>query len=144
MELTIKRYSHLTESTQGLFLIDGVFECYTLEDEFRVVKKWGETCIPNGRYKVELRTEGKFHNRYLKKFPDIHKGVFHITNVPNFKYILIHIGNYTKNTAGCLLVADIANKGFIQQSTTAYTNMYKKVIKAFDNNEDVYITYENL
>lgn len=144
MELTVKRYRHQKESTQGLFYIDGVFECYTLEDEFRVVKKWGETCIPNGRYKVGLRTEGKFHNRYKDKFSNIHKGMLHVTNVPNFKYILIHIGNYTKDTAGCLLVGAVANDGFIQHSTVAYRRMYEKIIKAFDNNEDVFITYESI
>lgn len=142
MEITINRYDKAEDWTRGLMFIDGVFECYTLEDEEREVKVWGETCVPDGRYKVELRKEGRFHNSYKNKF-DFHEGMFHVIDVPNFKYILIHIGNYTKNTAGCLLVGQgVTKNGVLQNSTVAYKAMYKKIIKAFNNNEDVFITYE--
>lgn len=144
MELTVKRYRSLKDSTHGKLYINGEFECYTLEDEKRDVKVWGETCIPNGRYELKLRKTGSFHSRYSKKF-DFHKGMFHVTNVPNFKYILIHIGNYTHNTAGCLLVGTSqADNGVLSQSTKAYEKMYKKVIKAFDNGKKVFITYEDI
>ena len=144
MELKVDRYNSAKDWTQGLFFIDNEFECHTLEDEERAVKVWGDTRIPDGRYKVELRTEGRFHNRYKKKFP-FHKGMLHVTNVPNFKYILIHIGNDTDDTAGCLLVGSKANahKGYIEQSTKAYTSMYKKIITAFEKGKEVWITYES-
>ena len=125
--------------------VDCDFECFTIEDEFRTTKKYGETRIPNGRYKVELRTVGGFHNRYLKKFgKDFHKGMLWVKDVPNFEYILIHIGNTEKDTAGCLLVGSTSNseKGFIGDSTGAYKSMYKKVSDAILRGEDVYITYK--
>lgn len=144
MEIRVRRYDKAEDWTRGIMYIDNVFECYTLEDEERETKVWGETCIPKGRYKVELRTEGRFHNSYKNKF-SFHEGMFHIVNVPNFKYILIHIGNYTRNTAGCLLVGQgVGNNGVLSNSTIAYTKMYKKIIKAFKNGEEVYITYEDI
>ncbi len=106
MELTVLRYASGEESTLGLLYIDKKFACYTLEDEHRDVKVMGETRIPAGRYQVKLRTEGSHHLRYQQKFPDIHKGMLHVTNVPNFQWILIHIGNDDDDTAGCLLVGD--------------------------------------
>ena len=39
------------------------FLAYTLEDEQRDVKVYGETRIPAGTYKLKLRTVGGFHTR---------------------------------------------------------------------------------
>jgi hypothetical protein len=148
MELKVVRYSASKESTLALFLVNSKFAAYTLEDEKRSVKVWGETRIPAGRYKVELRKEGSHHARYAQKFPDIHKGMLHVTNVPNFEYILIHIGNTDDDTAGCLLVADsaiqnITQDGRLNNSTAAYKRIYPEIANAIENGEDVYITYQD-
>lgn len=144
MNLKVIRYNNQGDFTQGLLTIDGKFQCYTLEDETRVQKVWGETCIPLGRYKVQLRKEGKFHDQYKNKFAMFHKGMLHVTNVPGFEYILIHIGNTDDDTAGCLLVGRSTSENSIAESTIAYEAMYKKVIAAFDRGEDVWIEYVNL
>lgn len=144
MNLKVIRYNSQSDFTQGLLTIDGKFQCYTLEDEQRVVKVWGETCIPVGRYKVQLRKEGKFHDQYKNKFALFHKGMLHVTNVPGFEYILIHIGNTDDNTAGCLLVGRSTSENSIAESTIAYEAMYKKVISTFDRGEEVWIEYVNL
>lgn len=144
MNLKVIRYNSQDDYTQGLLCIDGKFECYTLEDEQRVIKVKGETAIPLGKYKVKLRTEGTFHTNYSKKFPTFHKGMLHVTDVPNFEYILIHIGNFERDTAGCLLVGRSAGESSISESTIAYEKMYKKVITAFDKSEEVWIEYVNL
>lgn len=145
MKLTVLRYNSEADYTDGLLFINGKFECYTLEDEFRTEKKWGETRIPDGEYKIELRIVGGFHSKYKHRFA-FHKGMLHIKDVPGFEYILIHIGNSDDDTAGCLLVGSTADKdkGFIGASTKAYIDMYKKVITAFDENEDVMIEYKTL
>ena len=150
MKLQVKRLTDSGESTIGALYIDGKFECWTLEDEHRTKKVFGSTRIPKGKYTITLRKEGGHHTRYLKKFgEDFHKGMLHVRNVPNFKYILIHIGNSADDTAGCLLVGDIANnnkinKGRISQSTNAYKRMYEKVRNAIIKGEDVSIEYINL
>lgn len=149
MELTAQRFSGSAKDTLGLFFIDCKFECYTLEDEYRTEKVKGETRIPAGRYKVELRTEGGFHARYLQKFgADFHKGMLHVTNVPNFQYILIHILNTEKETDGCLGVGNTLNNnqvgnGFLGDSTGAYKKMYPVIRDALLAGEEVWITYKD-
>ena len=147
MELEVLRYNGETDYTDGLFRIDGDFECFTIEDEFQCKKVYGETRIPDGRYKVELRKEGGFHNRYLAKFgADFHKGMLWVRNVPGFEYILIHIGNTDDDTAGCLLLGERAEayKGFIGGSTTAYKKAYKKIVEKLLAGEEVWITYKTI
>jgi len=144
MELKVLRYNSQEDYTDGLLFIDDSFECYTIEDEGRTVKVYGETRIPDGRYKIQLRNEGGFHKKYLEKFGvDLHKGMLWVKDVPNFEHILIHIGNSDNDTAGCLLVGSTANKdkGFIGGSTAAYKSMYVKVRDAILRGEEVTINY---
>lgn len=144
MKLEVKRYNSQDDFTQGLLFIDGKFECYTIEDEQRTLKVWGETAIPNGVYQIKLRTEGRFHQNYAKKFALFHKGMLHVTNVPGFEYILIHIGNDDDDTAGCLLVGRGAGYDSLIESTIAYESLYKKVVHELMKGNMVFIEYSNL
>ena len=89
MRLELHRYSSEKDSTLGLlFLVNDEtnkkdFLCFTLEDEKREVKVYGETRIPEGTYKIKYRKEGGYHNKYSKRFKDMHRGMLHITDVPN-------------------------------------------------------------
>ena len=105
MELEVIRFSSGTDSTNGILIdkTNNKFLAYTLEDEYRDEKKFGETRIPEGTYKLGLRKVGGYHTKYSKRFSDIHIGMLHVLNVPNFEYILIHCGNTDEHTAGCLL-----------------------------------------
>ena len=151
MELEVLRFSSQTDSTSGLLFdntsVGKKFLCYTLEDERRALKVRGETRVPAGTYKIELRTEGGFHARYTKKYPGIHRGMLHVTDVPNFEYILIHTGNTDEHTAGCLLLGDsqennlILPDGFIGKSVNAYKRIYPSIAKAIAQGEEVTITY---
>ena len=151
MKLQVLRFSSQTDSTSGLlFEVTDVkkhFLCYTLEDERRVLKVRGETRVPAGTYKIELRNEGGFHQRYTKKYPGIHRGMLHITDVPNFEYILIHTGNTDEHTAGCLIVGDAQENnlllpdGFVGKSVNAYKRIYPSIAKAISQGEEVTITY---
>jgi hypothetical protein len=123
------RYSSVTDTSLSLLYLDGLFQCYILEDGKRTIKVWGETRIPSGRYKVELKTFGGFHDRYLKNFPNMHMGMIWIRDVPNFEGILFHIGNDKDDTAGCLLSGDVVNNntvvsGNVNNSTVAYKRVY--------------------
>ena len=154
MKLLVLRFSSQKDSTNGiLFQVTDVgkrFLCYTLEDEHRVLKVRGETRVPDGIYNIELRKEGGFHNRYTKKFFDIHRGMLHVVDVPNFEYILIHTGNTDEHTAGCLLVGDsqenneIIENGFIGKSTNAYKRIYPSIAKAIEKGEEVTIQYKTI
>jgi len=148
MELKVYRYSSQSQTTLGALHINGEFECYTLEDQHQDIKVKGETRIPARKYNIGLRTIGGFDARYKAKF-SFHKGMLQVLNVPNFEYILIHIGNDEDDTAGCLLVGNTANnnrlnKGFIGDSTNTYKSLYTKVLKAIESGLDVTIQYIDL
>lgn len=151
MKLEVLRYSSQNDSTLGMLfdVTEGRrFLCYTLEDEFRTQKVKGETRIPHGKYEVTLRTEGGFHNKYKNRFPSMHKGMLWVRNVPNFEFILIHLGNREKDTAGCLLVGEtsqenVTEKGFIGKSTSAYKRIYPPIANALESGETVSIEYIN-
>tara|TARA_R110002050_G_scaffold276317_4_gene421533 strand:- start:2934 stop:3392 length:459 start_codon:yes stop_codon:yes gene_type:complete len=147
MEIDVIRYNDEKEFTDGLFFIDGKFQVHTLEDEHRTKKVYGETRISDGRYKIEFRKEGGFHNRYLKKYgAEFHKGMLHVVNVPNFEYVLIHIGNDDDDTAGCLLVgtSNSSDKaGFIGGSRLAYEKIYPIIRDALLRGEEVFINYSD-
>lgn len=78
------------------------WHCYTLEDVAREVegqpveiwKRYGETAIPYGVYKVTLGMS----QRFGKLLP-------RILDVPGFDGVLIHGGNTAADTHGCILVA---------------------------------------
>lgn len=112
------------------------FICHGLEDAFQPVKIPGKTRIPAGKYDLGARLEGGFHARYSDIFSDIHRGMLHIKNVPNFEFILIHTGNYHHDTEGCLLVgnADVANKA-VWSSRATYRRIYVEMIDAALNND---------
>ena len=150
MKLDVLRFSSEQASTSGLlFDVTGKrkFLCYTLEDEYRTKKVMQETRIPAGTYEIKYRKEGGHHYRYAKRFPDIHRGMLHVTSVPNFKWILIHVGNTDEHTAGCLLLGDtqennqIKTDGFIGKSSQAYVRVYDYIANALDMKEKVTITY---
>ena len=113
MKLEVIRFSSQNDSTLGL-LFDVTnsrkFLFFTLEDEARDTKIMAETRIPEGIYELKLRTVGGFHGRYSKKYGSWHKGMIHVQNVPNFRYILWHTGNTDEHTAGCLLLGDTSQQ----------------------------------
>ena len=96
MEVFLKRESDDGTQTLGtLFIKDlnGVtlFSCKTLELPFKGNQK-RISCIPKGKYNVKRRYSLKYGNH------------FHILNVPNRDFILIHNANYWFQLLGCIAV----------------------------------------
>ena len=94
MKCILSRKYESDRTMGGLFVMDGfniVYKCKTLE-----LKENGNqhntSCIPEGTYDVvsyDSPTKGN---------------CFHVLNVPDRDSILIHKGNFTKDTLGCILV----------------------------------------
>ena len=150
MKLTVVRTQFGTDATYGMLFIDGIFECYTLEDQYQAVKVMHETCIPEGTYDIKFRKEGGFHSKYSARYKNSHYGMLHLQDVPNFTYILIHSGNTDEHTSGCLIVGetqqdlDLGKDGFIGHSGTAYKKMYAKVAGQLLQGKDVTIEYTTI
>jgi len=152
MKYEVLRISSGKDATSGLLFEVSqnkrTFLAYTLEDEQRDVKVWGETRIPAGTYKLKLREEGGFHNKYLNKYGNtFHKGMIHVQDVPGFEYILWHTGNTDEHTAGCLILGNtqtnnrIAKDGFVGNSVDAYKFVYSRVAAAIEAELDVEVEY---
>ena len=155
MKLDVVRTQFGADATNSLLFIDGVFECYGLEDEIRDEKVYSETAIPLGEYEIKFRTVGGFHTRtkarYDSKYGEgWHLGMLELQDVPNFEFILVHSGNTDESTAGCYLVGntqqdlDVSKDGFIGSSRVAYEKMYPKVRDALVAGEKVTIKYSNV
>jgi len=150
VKLTVVRTQFGTDATNGLLFINGIFECYTLEDQYQAVKVMHETCIPEGTYDIKFRKTGGFHAKYSERYKNAHYGMLHIQDVPNFTYILIHTGNTDEHTSGCLIVGEtqqdleISKDGFIGSSTVAYKKMYAKVAGQLLQGKKVTIEYTTI
>ena len=150
MKLQVVRHQFGKDATNGMLFIDGIFECYTLEDQYQAVKVMHETCIPEGTYDIKFRKTGGFHAKYTERYKNAHYGMLHIQDVPNFTYILIHTGNSDEHTSGCLIVGetqqdlDISKDGFIGSSTVAYKKMYAKVASQLLQGKKVTINYTSI
>ncbi len=146
MNLTLIRIAHNNESSIGSLYIDGKPECFILEDQPQAKKVMHETRIPQGTYKITLRTEGRWYMRMVEhkneEIRKIHRGMLYVTEVPGFEYILFHPGNTDNDTSGCLIPGEVLthnkySRGYISNSTFSYIRLYKQVIAAFDRKEDV-------
>ena len=149
-KLKLERIAHGVDDTLGVLYWDDPegleFLCFTLEDEHRDVKVVKETRIPEGCYKLQLRTFGGFHERYLKRYgADHHKGMLQLMDVPGFEHILVHAGNHEGHTAGCLLLGDELksnkgnHRGYLGNSRRAYERLYKEVLERIERGQDVII-----
>lgn len=144
MEIRVDRNRFYPNRTVGQLYIDDNFFCFTLEDTMREVEgqpvaKWkvyGETAIPQGRYKITLADTLHFG-------PD----TMFVNNVPGFTGILIHSGVTEKDTLGCILVGyKLTDEGLIVPSSTrpAKNDLRVKIRDAVDNGEQVWITIQNI
>ena len=101
MKITIARAPSQSGATMGKLSINGIFACYTLEDQIREVagkpvedwKVHGSTAIPTGTYRITLENSNRFG-------PD----TLTVNNVPGFVGIRMHAGNTAEDTEGCPLL----------------------------------------
>lgn len=153
MELKVLRVSDSGEATLGVFYINGIAICGTVEDQEQEGDKvMHETRVPNGKYMVGLRDEGGYNEKYKSRYSSFHKGMLCIYNKPNwiienngkkFQYILIHTGNSDDHTSGCLLpnyVLDFLNDTG-GRSGDAYKHIYPIIAEAIERGEEVTIEY---
>ena len=110
MIIKINRYLLTKDYTMGQLFIDRVLICDTLEDSYRGenltnTKVYGQTCIPCGKYEVEITHS----NRFKRELPEL-------KNVPFFSGVRIHSGNTVKDTEGCILVGNKEKDGVLINS----------------------------
>lgn len=132
MHLRLIREPTSANTTLGILLINGVFQCWTCEDALREVKIPGETCIPAGTYRITIARS----MRFARPLPRLH-------DVPNFTDILIHPGNDASNTQGCILVGLSRGTTRIYNSQVACQAVTERLSAALAMGEVADITIEN-
>ena len=141
MEITLKRAYDSGKSTIGIISLSGK-SFVTLEDTHRKVKIDGETCISKGRYEVKFReVESGLTMKYRKKYPWF-KWHLWLQCVLDFEFVYLHIGNFAKNTDGCVLIAESynsSNPDMILNSEKAFRKFYKLVSNELYKGERVYL-----
>ena len=140
MEILLKRIAKKPNYTIGKLYIDGKYFCDTLEDKDRgllqsmtkdeilKIKVKDQTAIPTGKYKIDMNTVSpRFGNSSWAK---LYKGIVpRLINVPGYSGVLIHPGNTSSDTSGCILlgqnkvVGQVINsqvtwKAFMQKATS--------------------------
>ena len=88
--VVLKRFEYHDKQVLGQMKVGGVIY-RTLELGWHNNEK-KKSCIPPGTYTVVKRKSEKYGDH------------FHVLNVPNRDYILIHHGNYHTDILGCILV----------------------------------------
>lgn len=149
MTIQLNRFISNKDETIGVMLVDNIACVVTCEDQHQAVKVKKETRIPEGTYKIALKTDGGHNEKYGKMFPGMHKGMLELQQVPGFQFILIHIGNTDVDTDGCILVGEKAyiapnGKLSVENSTLAYQKLYKLVIAQLTSGKEVSITIKNI
>lgn len=139
MEIMVERQPSALGATLGKLYVDGVFECYTLEDQVREVEgepvsEWkiqDVTAIPRGRYSVSLTSSPHF-GCILPLLND----------VPGYSAVRIHWGNTAKDTDGCILVGQTTEGNVVYKSKAAFAALYPKIQAALADNQRVYVTMQ--
>ncbi len=141
MELKVIRNKFTEHSTMGDLLVNGVFECHTLEDKERGLnqqmsladiqakKVFGLTAIPYGKYEVAIT----FSAHFQKLLPLI-------MGVKGFDGVRIHSGNRPEDTEGCLLLGTTEGVDFVSNSRDAFKSFMEKLQTAA-NGEKIFIEY---
>ena len=110
--------------------------CDTLEPTYRDLKKGGKvpgrTAIPCGRYQVLITKSYRF-NKWLPI----------LLNVPGFKGIRIHAGNYPEDTRGCILVGYNKRPGMVIKSRATMHNLMYEMNEALNRKEQIWINVIN-
>lgn len=139
MQIELRRHTKGQRSTLGDLFIDGVFRCHTLEDVVRDLgprgegKVFGETAIPAGTYPVIVNMSPRFGRLYPR-----------LLQVPFFEGILIHKGNRSADTHGCILVGmEIGGPDLLQRSTEAFDLIFPLIQDAYQRLEPIEITVLN-
>lgn len=143
LNLEMNRFGMGLNSTLGHLSV-GDFQCFTLEDERRLTKVKAETAIREGSYRILLRDDGGMNQDYQDRFPELHRGMLHLQDVPEFEWIYLHILNTEKQTKGCIgpgtVPVILPNGEFkIADSTTAYLALYRLLLPALLRDEKVII-----
>lgn len=151
MELLLSRDYRKDNYTIGRLYINNKLFSNTIEDkdrglsssmnelQIKSLKVYGETAIPIGTYDIDMNTvSSKFKDKswakpYGGKIP-------RLLNVKGFSGVLIHPGNTSKDSLGCVLIGLNTKVGIVTNSTEYFHKLMKELLAAKLKGEKITIT----
>lgn len=133
MKLRLERTTFTDKSTIGALYVNGVFQCWTLEDKDRRLeeggeKVYGKTAIPRGAYEIAIT----YSSRFRRELPLL-------KSVPQFEGIRIHAGNSDSDTEGCILVGAGIGADRIYNSKVTFDALFSRLDVAYSKGEPITI-----
>ena len=123
MNITVTRDISTETSVSSTVALDDAAQpapfCYGLEPALTAPVNAGHPCIPAGAYPLTLRWSLRF-NRLMP----------HVECVPGRAGVLIHWGNYPRDTDGCLLVGAQRGADSVLSSTVAFNRLFALLVAA--------------
>ena len=130
VNLLIIRDTFTDVSIIGKLFINGEWMCDTLELPYKDNQR-SISSIPAGQYKVRLRSPRESATRnYLHLL---------IQDVPNRDYILVHVGNKSSDSRGCVLVGIGRKQDFVHNSVLAMDLLMKEILNLGGTNINLII-----
>lgn len=151
MELLLSRDYKKDNYTIGRLYINNKLFSNTIEDkdrglsssmnelQIKSLKVYGETAIPIGTYEIDMNAVSpKFKDKswakpYGGKIP-------RLLNVKGFSGVLIHPGNTSKDSLGCVLIGLNTKVGIVTNSTEYFHKLMKELLAAKLKGEKITIT----
>lgn len=120
MRIEVRRQWFTDVSTISEVYLDSQFLCYGLEP---AKKEDGSKprAIPAGTYDLTIRWSPRF-NRLMP----------HVESVPGFDGVLVHWGNWPRDTEGCLLLGCQKQLDAVLSSKAAFDVFWAKLQEAHD------------
>jgi hypothetical protein len=136
VEILLAREEKLPTMTLGKVYIDTKFFAYSLEDPVRPkgVIVPNDTAIPAGRYEVVWEKSPRLSRKHGYDF-----FTPRLVGVPGFLGILIHVGNFPRDTEGCVLMGLRKYRDGIGESQKAMDWLYPFIENALKTKK-VFIT----
>ena len=97
--IVLEREGSSPWGTFGTLMLDDGWACKTLEPRW-LGNRRGKSCIPAGTYKLTMRDSPMVNRTTSGRFL---RG-WEVTNVLGRTHIMIHPGNWARNSDGCILV----------------------------------------
>lgn len=153
MELTLKRIALRSEYTIGKLYVDGEYVADTIEDTVRdldkdgkfangEVKIQGKTAIPYGRYEITMKVKSPKYSNFSKySWAKKYDGYLpRLLNVSNFEGVLLHPGNTSSESAGCILTGENKVVGKVINSVNTFRRLMDDyLVPAKKRNENIVI-----
>ncbi|MFP5248637.1 MAG: DUF5675 family protein [Acidobacteriota bacterium] len=137
MRISVIRDQARGACTESLVLVDGEFFCYGLEPPKHPNTSTGNgrVCIPTGDYTLVQHESALGASHWNEPVMPM------VSPVPGRDFVLVHPGNFPKDTEGCLIVGEKRSDAYVGPSVPIWRELFAKIKAAWAVSETVKIEY---